>query len=69
MGRRKFSAPKGKFVERPIDRVGRERGEHVCGVCRGTCCAAVQYLIHALIDVGEVRSDIKVILEMNINRD
>ena len=35
----KFNPPEGKFIEKPHEKIGRERGREVCDACYGTCAA------------------------------
>ena len=56
----KYNHPPGKFEEKPHHRIGKERGADVCDHCLGTCCAAMCYLICSLVDIGELKPDLKV---------
>ena len=58
----KYSHPPGKFVERPGDNIGKARGASVCEFCRGVCCSPMRYLICSLVDMGELKPDLKVCL-------
>lgn len=62
-------APEGKFVEKEYQKIANDRGKHVCVVCCGMCCAATRHLIHTLIEIGEVRTDIKVLGNICIIRE
>ena len=53
-------APEGKYIEKAYHKIANDRGKHVCDVCCGTCCAATRHLIHSLLDIGDLRPDLKV---------
>ena len=55
----KYNHPPAKFEEKPHQRIGKERGTDVCEHCYGTCCAATRHLIRSLVDIGELRPDVK----------
>ena len=56
----KFTIPEGKFEEKVHKGYGRGRGKEVCSVCYGTCCGAVRDMVARLIDIDELRPDVKV---------
>ena len=56
----KYNHPLGKFEEKATDKIGRELGADVCDRCLGTCCAAMHYLIRSLVDIGELKPNMKV---------
>ena len=58
----KYNHPLGKFVERPGDNIGKARGPSVCEYCQGVCCLAMRHLICSLVDMGELKPDLKVCL-------
>ena len=47
-------------MEKAHEMIGKERGKDVCERCFGTCCATTRHLIHSLIDIGELKPDVKV---------
>ena len=56
----KYNHPPGKFEEKATNKIGRELGVDVCDCCLGTCCAAMRYLIRSLVDIGELKPNMKV---------
>ena len=56
----KYNHPPGKFEEKATNKIGIELGADVCDRCLGTCCAAMRYLIRSLVDIGELRPNVKV---------
>ena len=64
----KFQVPEGYYSEKPYQKIANERGRDACGVCCSTCCAATRHLINDLIDIEEVRTDIKVLEDIIIIR-
>ena len=58
----KYNHPPGKFDENPRDNIGSARGRDVCEHCRGVCCSAMRHLVYSLVDMGELKPDLKVCL-------
>ena len=56
----KYNHPRGKFEEKPHDRIGKDMGADVCDRCLGTCCAAMHHLIRSLVYIGELKPNLKV---------
>ena len=56
----KYNHPPGKFEEKATDKIGRELGADVFDHCLGTCCVAMCHLIHSLVDIGELKPNMKV---------